>query len=142
MLNLDRQGVTELNQRHTNVIIRAADMVVEELSKDHRPAEPGMGLKAWLQCDDTGLSSRYMARVLCKFGVIGNAVHYPHDPADFGRCVGLLDAEPRLRESISALTENHGPQWKVLIEHWDELEVLYRTGKAPRLSERMKQLLG
>lgn len=147
---LDRQGVKVMNARQTNAVIAAANTVVNALAIEHRPATPGMGLTAWLESDDTGMSSRYMACALATLTGLQQAVYVsndgtipsPRDPDDFGRCVRLLDAVPELREHIPALKDGHGPAWAGLVAAWDELEALYReelpSGKAPRLYERMR----
>lgn len=111
-------------------------------------------LLCWFAGDDTGISSRYMAAVL---GAAAFSVYlprppyvdaYPYDPADFGRCVRLLDAIPELREYLSTLAFDtaHGPVWNAIAEEWDDLERMYRedlpTGRSDRLWRRLEQLRG
>jgi hypothetical protein len=114
-------------------------------------------LQSRLRCDETGLSSRFMLRTIASKKIPGlpvpgersmdQGVQYPHDPGDFARCVGLLDAEPKLREHLHLMaTADCGPQWQALVENWGEIEGLYReerpSGQCPKLYERMKVLLG
>lgn len=67
-----------------------------------------MGIIAWLESDDTGSSSLYMASVLSgKPGSYSN--HYPRDPADFGRCMRLIKAVPSLKADIGKMAD-HGKQ--------------------------------
>lgn len=51
---------------------------------------------------------------------------YPHDPSDFGRCLGLLEAVPEWRARISELAVL-SPQWHAIVEAWEEIESLYRA---------------
>jgi hypothetical protein len=144
---LERQGFRALNARQLNALIAAADDIVREVSAPHVAAVPASGLRAWLASDDTGLSSRAMAARLAPLigerVLLGRPTDHPHDPDDFGRCLGLLEAAPALREHLPLMADV-SPEWACLVGAWDELEALYReerpSGKAPRLFERMKAL--
>jgi hypothetical protein len=140
--SLDKLGVKSLLERELNTVIRCATEIVNELAKLERKVTPGMGLDAWLVSDHVGSSSAFMASVLT--GKLSRDLAYPHDPDDFGRCIGLLDACPELREHLPRLL-GCGPQWAALVSVWDELEAMYRdevrTGSAPRLMARMRDLL-
>lgn len=148
---LDRLGVKDVNQRQINSVIEAANLIVGELNCPHKPSIAGSGLEAWLACDETGMSSLYMAHVLAPLAGLRRVSQprsdfdkfpFPHDPADFGRCVGLLNAAPELRQHIPALANGHGPVWAALAGTWSELEALYAeelpAGKCPKLYERLK----
>lgn len=142
--------------RQMNAVIEAANLIVEAFEQDYTPSHPGSGLMGWLASDETGLSSREMARKLAPLAfsegvmrVPGEPLHfrgpnYPHDPSDLGRCVALLDAAPELRPHIPAMAEVC-PEWAALVGSWDELEKLYReerpSGRAPRCFARMRQLI-
>ena len=96
----------------------------------------------WLSGRDTGLSSQAMCLTL-----LGGKVrwpHHPHDPADLGRCLRLLQVVPEWRgrlNEVAALS----PEWAALVGAWSEIEALYReeepSGTAPRCYERMRDLL-
>lgn len=140
ILTLLEKRKVAVNVRQTNAVINAANDIMDELRRPHTEAAPGCGLRAWYASDSTGLSSRYMASVLAPLaGLMGagtpGTINYPHDPADFGRCLTLLDAAPELRPHLAALANGHGPAWAGLIAAWAELETLYReelpSGKAP-----------
>jgi hypothetical protein len=151
-----RFGIQILIPRHMNATITAANTIIDELAQPYRPATPGMGLDAWIQCDDRGLSSTFMARILGPeagfrsrdYGLVDpiQVVHYPHDPGDFGRCVGLLDAEPTLRVALPKMAE-HGQVWAALVAAWGELEGLVReekasgTGLAPKTAQRLREVI-
>lgn len=143
----EEQGVSAFLQRDFQAVISAADLIVNELRKPEQVTSPGIGLEAWLRSDHTGLSSLWMARVLTdcpkprELQLADFA--WPHDPADFKRCLTLLAACPELRERLPIMAEG-GPQWATLVEHWDELEALFReeqpSGCAPKLMARMQEL--
>lgn len=147
---LDRCGIKGMIPRHMNAVIQAANLIVDAVNTPPVAATPGSGLNRWLASDDTGLSSVYMAGVLSGrpgvFDADWPGVHYPRDPADFGRCVRMLDACPDLRPNLPRLSApEHGPVWPSLVGVWPELEALYReeypSGTAPRLFDRMKALI-
>ena len=138
-----RHKQAECTQRQMNAIIKAATDICEAFERDDVRAKPGMGLKAWLCSDDTGLSSRFMADCLTGHRA-GQDAHYPHDPDDFGRCFRLLEAAPTLRKDIGVLAGTCR-QWRALIENWTELEALWLeespSGHAPKLFDRMQALI-
>src|SRR6185295_20410450 len=78
-----------------NAVCEAANMIVDAFKREFVPATPGMGVDAWLACDDTGLSSKFMCHVLCR--PIGAECEWPRDAGDFGRCYRFLLAVPELR---------------------------------------------
>jgi hypothetical protein len=142
VLHLDSVGVKEIEPRQYNAIISAANSIIAEFERDPVTAKAGMGLAAWRASDDTGLSSKYMACVLNGDGP-GCENNRPWDPSDLGRCIRLLEACPELRPNLDRLKDS-GPVWKAFVEHWDELESLYReespTGSAPMTYSLMQQL--
>jgi len=137
-----RFGIASTNSRQTNVILQAATDICLALQTDV-PVTSGMGLTAWLASDRTGLSSKYMAHVLTGKS-LGAKYAHPHDPADFGRCLGLLEAVPAFRDRLSMMSAESG-EWDRLVHAWDEIERLYRkelpSGKAPMCFVYMRKLL-
>jgi hypothetical protein len=100
-------------------------------------------LCVWLTGNDTGLSSRFMARTIMGGAQERDEPDHPWDPADFGRCHRLLEAVPELRKYLSLLRDKSAV-WDRLIEHWDEMTALYLVeapkGTAPMLYELMQSL--
>ena len=134
-----------LTQRQSNSLIEAANVIVSAFARPVVRASPGMGMAAWLACDDTGLSSKYMAAVLSG-SAPAREINYPRDPSDLWRCVMMLAAVPELRSKISVMAEPaHGPEWNALVRNWSELESLLReewpTGKAPKCYARMQAII-
>jgi hypothetical protein len=151
--HLDRQGVGMANARQLDAVVAAADLIVAAFAEPQKRAPAGMGLAAWLASDDTGLSSRVMARRLAPLAGLAvripqaaraDSAAHPHDPGDFGRCLRLLEAVPELRPHLPAMA-GVSPIWAALVGAWGELEALYReelpAGTAPRTYRRMRELI-
>lgn len=144
-----RQGIKQAHPRFVNAAIDAANSIVRECSRPIVLASAGMGLTAWLASDDTGMSSRFMAHYIASWssgwpaGVERPEYAHPHDPADFARCLRLLDAVPEFRAHVHKMA-GAGGQWPGLVKEWSRLEELYReeapSGNCPKLYAAMKKL--
>ena len=68
---------------------------------------------------------------------------YPCDPADLNRCRKLLLAVPEIAPHLSYMVDE-GPEWKLYVEHWDELIKLLEqelpSGIAPKCFDLMQKL--
>ena len=119
-----------------NVILKCANELIFEIERPERKSVPGMGLKAWLQSDDTGLSSKYMAHILCG----GPETEYalPQDSDDFGRCYRFLLACPS--RGTGRMSEC-SPQWKYLEKAWPELVRLYEEKKFEKLNKEIQEAI-
>ncbi|WP_321154015.1 hypothetical protein [Serratia nevei] len=133
---IDRQhpGI-EVEARWFNTITQAANSICAEFAKPVVKASEGMGLTAWLESDDTGASSLYMASVLTGQFIAEN--HYPRDPADFGRCLRLVEAVPELECKIHDMSQ-HGKKWAVVAANWNEWAEVYRLDEGERLYRLME----
>ena len=83
---------------------------------------PPAGLLGWLSGGDRGISSEKMVSHLVGLpsrdrGWFGS---YPHDPADFARCVKLLEAVPSLRARLGKMATVCA-EWAALVGAWDKL---------------------
>ena len=140
---LKHEGIETLLSRQWNAVIQAANLIVESLQKPVVMSADNMGLKAWLESDDKGLSSKFMAYVLMNGPMAAN--EYPHDPSDFGRCYRFLKAVPEARERLDLL-RRQSKEWDVMIQNWSRLEALWeeestsKTGMAPKLYAEMLSL--
>lgn len=99
---------------------------------------------SWLANGDTGISSRTIWFVLMGRPIPANDwTDVPHDPADFGRCHRLLAVMPSWRARLGEVAAEY-PEWKPLVDHWDELAALYEEelpkGTAPKMYARMQEL--
>jgi len=123
--------------RFYNSVIKAATSICDELSKPIVKATKGMGLQAWLDSDDVGMSSKFMAGVLSgRITAESAQPHYPRDGADFGRCVRLLEAVPEFVGLLPCMKQQ-GPNWAALVDIWDMLTELYNTDRGEDLYARM-----
>lgn len=129
--------------RHMNAIVGAANLIVREFSIGEIKSRPGIGIQAWRKTDQVGASSDFMAAILGSAGIRDYA--YPHDPADFGRCITLLEAAPELKDRLPKMAET-GKEWAALVLHWDKLEAMYTKAleddNGEDLYNEMKRLLG
>lgn len=106
-------------------------------------------LGAWLNSRDTGLSSEAI------FHFMTLAVppqHHPHDPADLGRCLRLLERFPEWKPRMPELAA-HDPYWAALLRQWDEIVAAfiseadgslpgkYASWCAPKTYELMRHVL-
>ena len=72
----------------------------------------------WFGTGEVGASSRAM--VLAAVGMPNDGCH-PLDPADFNRCLLLLEAVPEIRQHmdrVAAISKT----WGKLVDRWDEVE--------------------
>ena len=74
----------------------------------------------WMAAGATGTSSMTLALWL-GFGEQYQYRSAPRDPADFDRCLRLLDIAPGLRPLLPRMAEVSG-DWAALIDRWDEVE--------------------
>lgn len=116
--------------RQFNAIIAAANDIVAEYAKPIVKATPGMGLEAWLDSDDTGASSLYMAWCLSagQFGYWQGREQpepaYPRDPDDLGRCIRLIEAVPEFGGKIPEMA-HRGAHWLAVTTNWDRWVEMY-----------------
>jgi len=99
-------------------------------------------LVQWLLSDDIGLSSQTM---VARFEGVKDSNHsHPHDPADLGRCLRLLQAVPEYVPRLHEMKEE-GPVWAALVDNWEKLEKLYYkekpTGSAPECYKAMREII-
>lgn len=124
-----------------NVCLRAANMVADECNRSLVKAMPGMTIQQWFECDEVGLSSKYMALKLdsgkTRLPLVGYG--YPHDADDFGRCLGLVRA-CGFENDIGAMYAT-GPEWAAIVTAWDRLVVLYETDNVSVFHEYLTSLI-
>ena len=133
---LDRQSPGLPADGRMNVIIKAANDICAEYSREIVMTSSGMGLTAWLGSDDTGLSSKFMASVLSG-GQFTAPNNYPRDPDDFGRCMRLIEAVPEFKGFIHLMCE-HGHEWSAVADNWETWVGLYNSCVGVELYSQMK----
>lgn len=76
----------------------------------------------WLATGEVGASSRFMCATIAGLGQDrSDRAPHPLDTADLGRCLGFLQAVPEARSGLGKM-KSASPQWKALVERWEELE--------------------
>lgn len=101
----------------------------------------------WANGPDSGISSRTLLSAITgrSFLPYRFGPDVPHDPADFGRCVRLLDNFPELRPQLAKVAEEH-PRWAGHVARWAEFEAMYRAaieskaGTVPDLYAALQEL--
>lgn len=93
-------------------------------SGGHAPPQPDVEytarLASWFSSDDTGISSQAIAAHMSGGTVDRWGWGHPHDPADLGRCLRLLELFPEWKPRIGEMAK-HGPEWAALVARWDEI---------------------
>lgn len=161
------RGFKYVNTRHMNAVMSGVNLMMEDLQRGYTPSKSGEGLMAWLQSDDVGQSSAFMAWCLAasepetskslghwKYHIqrasktifANGEKPYPGDPGDLNRCRKLLLAVPEFAPHVAQMA-SEGPVWKLYVEHWQELISLLEsemgdkeTWSAPKTYDRMKEL--
>jgi hypothetical protein len=131
-------GVKDVLPRQFNAIIEAANRIIAEFERDYTPAAPGCGLAAWLASDDTGMSSKWMARQLFDAAPDHGYAH-PHDADDFARCMTFVAAVPESKAMLDRVAST-SPVWAEIVAQWDTLCNLMQTSSAEvtRLVQQME----
>lgn len=125
-----------------NTIIKAANDIIAEYAREPVMAHQGMGLAAWLDSDDTGSSSLYMAYAfsynldLWMHRTIPS-YNYPRDPDDLGRCIRLVEAVPEFGRCIPEMARK-GAHWMAVTTNWANWVEMYQAGDTDRLYTEMK----
>lgn len=100
----------------------------------------------WMMAGKTGTSSKTILHVMEGTPPPNCGPDVPYDPADFGRCHGLLEAIPAYRARLHEVAEKY-PAWVGLVREWDKLTAMYVASKAsgkweaPSLYDAMQPLI-
>lgn len=104
-------------------------------------------ISAWALSDDTGSSSKFLARCALGIDEVRDFVYVPRDPDDFGRCYRLAKLlNPTELTNALVRAEWHTGGWKILRKHWSELSELFhdcfvqQNGDRTRFYKRWKEL--
>jgi len=93
----------------------------------------------WIVGSDTGVSSKTIWGVMMGAEVYSPSI--PWDTDDFGRCYRLLQMIPEWRHRLTDVSEKY-PEWKPLVDNWDELTRIFEAAKYEHLYKRMRTLRG
>ncbi|MBI4695522.1 MAG: hypothetical protein HY749_16010 [Gammaproteobacteria bacterium] len=76
-------------------------------------------------------------------------IDYPHDPADFNRCLKFVAAVPEARQHFYTIAKL-SKEWAAIIQHWDRIEAQFldevgydwcRRREAPKTYALMRKVL-
>ena len=87
---------------------------------------------SWLLSDDTGASSLSICAHMLGEPCEGYA---PSDCSDLGRCLRLLDLVPEWTPRLHEMA-TYGPDWKGLIDQWEQIVHLYHNEGGVPFNER------
>lgn len=90
----------------------------------------------WLVNGEVGRSSKRIASVASCGKAVQNQWDHPHDPDDLRRCLMLVEQIPEVREDFPTLAQC-SPEWKAIVDHWDELVALLKAEGGPKWSTDM-----
>lgn len=102
----------------------------------------------WFLSNDTGVSSSAIVAVMTGNDSEKDGPDYPHDPADLGRCLRLLELIPEWKPRLPEMAKR-GPVWTDLVARWHDLESTFhaevgsgrRVGKkAPRTWDLLRKI--
>jgi len=90
----------------------------------------------WLANGRIGVSSKVIAMVMLgqKAHIRGFDRDVPHDPADFCRCLKLLQRAPEIRSNLKEL-KSVSKKWDVLVDNWDRVEKAFMDEAAGWLDD-------
>lgn len=108
------------------------------------------GLIEWLAGGRRGVSSNTIVTHLTGIDALRDwGGDVPYDPADFDRCLQLLQAVPSLRLELRRMA-TYSQRWQALVERWDEIEACHldevglgwtKAKSAPKTYELMRSVL-
>lgn len=103
-------------------------------------------ISEWLMSGKVGTSSKTIASIMS--GIDIDYMSHPLDPADFNRCLLLVEYVPEIKDRLPEMSKV-SEQWATLVRHWDELEALFisEVGRdwcnetsAPKTYNKMQEL--
>lgn len=110
--------------------VQAEDRTVQERHGD------------WLSSGSVGASAKTIASVM--LGRENSGICYPHDSADFGRCLNLLSFVPEWEERLGQMETcpgRHGEVWAALVVVWDNLSKMYEDDKGEAVTAAIKLII-
>lgn len=84
----------------------------------------------WLASGDRGVSSNTIFETITGINTGEKRQDYPYDPADFRRCLRLLDACPEFKPLLCKM-KGVSPVWRALVDRWDDLQKVFEKEAPP-----------
>lgn len=120
-----------------NKVIEAANLVVDECSRERVYATSPMTPQEWLKCDDVGMSSKYMLTVLAGLGFAADEGDRPYDASDLGRCIRMVKA-CGLEQKVGNMS-GRGECWTRIADNWDMLVEWYEKEQGEEIYNFLNQ---
>ena len=106
-------------------------------------------LLEWYRKSDVGISSKAMVAVMLGDKPEWPRYCYPLAPADFNRCLMLVEAVPDVALFMGEISRIC-PVWKALVDRWDEIKDVFigevglnwsNGGKASKTFKLMRSII-
>ncbi|EGT4383752.1 hypothetical protein SMZ82_002374 [Cronobacter malonaticus] len=106
-----------------------------------------MKVLEWQANGEVGISSATLASIALglKKNIYSNHFGAPHDPADFRRCMLLVEQIPEIRDHFPEVARKV-PKFKAILKEWDSLvellkhEMKQHGNRAPETYKRINEL--
>ncbi len=131
-LKEDPAGILKIVRQPASDEDRMLFRITAMMARSNQPSPDWKDLKAsyaampfdervntWIVSGDTGLSSKTIWSTMLGID-LGDEINHPHDPADVGRCLRLLELMPEWKPRLSELTALD-PHWRVLVARWEDI---------------------
>lgn len=116
----------EVNTRQYNAVIKAANIICEEVRKPTVSATQNISLESWAMSDDVGMSSKFLAFKLSGVPSLITDYALPYDVDDFSRCYKLIKSVPDLKNNFQKLAAEDA-SWQIILTQWDALQEFYES---------------
>jgi hypothetical protein len=96
----------------------------------------------WIINGHVGISSQTIWAVMMGIADDCNRAQFsvPWDSSDMLRCLALIEAVPEWESRLSEVSDRF-PEWKGIVENWEELRALKDRGEGDALNRRVRQLV-
>lgn len=111
---------------------------ISEQEKKKLREEISKKAASWLMTGETGISSKTMLGVA--LGIKMNRLDAPCDPSDFRRCHLLVKKIPEIKNFFPEIAKKV-PQFKGILENWNELEKVLKKDEKFRASSELYALI-
>jgi hypothetical protein len=132
-LKRDPAGILKIVAQPSGDEDRMLSRITAMMARSNQPSPDLKDLKAtyaampfdqrvntWIVSGDVGQSSKTIWATMLGIDLGEDGTNHPHDPADLGRCLRLLELMPEWKPRVPELAALE-PCWRALVEHWDNL---------------------
>jgi hypothetical protein len=132
-LKKDPAGISKIVDQPAGDKDRMLFRITAMMARSNQPGPDWSELKAsyaampfdervngWIVGGDVGQSSKTIWAAMLGIDLGEDGANHPHDPADLGRCLRLLELMPEWTPRLPELAALD-PCWHALVEHWNDL---------------------